>query len=225
VVLCRLIVIGKHGVQHVSGQALESLVSAEVSRRLTGWSQADGEASILVQDHASAIFQRHELAYREVLGTRVVGALGPEIADGAKAYDATWLDGGETIRAATSSVRVRVPATLHTAQLRTPERPWPRLRAFSQPRQPGPRHSVTKRSQSTRGWDVPFRSGLHIHLEWVVTNSVGDRVVMFLQTAPDGSYSTVGALQGSFVIRGNVATNGDLQLDEAELINAIVHGR
>jgi hypothetical protein len=41
-----------------------------------------------VQDHASAIFQRHELAYREVLSTRVGGGLGADIADGANADDA-----------------------------------------------------------------------------------------------------------------------------------------
>jgi hypothetical protein len=76
-----------------------------------------------VQDHASAIFQRDELTYREALGTRFVGALWPEIADGAKAYDATWLDRGEKIRADINGVRVRVPATLHTAHFTAPERP------------------------------------------------------------------------------------------------------
>jgi hypothetical protein len=57
------------------------------------------------------------------------------------------------------------------------------------------------------------------------TYNVGDRVILFLRTEPDGSYSTVGAYQGSFVIRGNVATNGDSQLDEAELISVISQGR
>ena len=70
-----------------------------------------------MKDHAAAIFQCDELADREVLGTRVGGALRPEIADGAKAYHTTWLDAGETIRAAIRSVRVRAPARLHTAHL------------------------------------------------------------------------------------------------------------
>ena len=75
-----------------------------------------------MEDHASAIFQRDELTYREALGTRFVGALWPQIADGAKAYDATWLD-RETICAIVIRVRVRVPATLHTAHFPAPERP------------------------------------------------------------------------------------------------------
>ena len=74
-----------------------------------------------MQDHASAIFQRDELTYREALGTRFVGAL-PEIADGAKTYDASWLD-RERIRPIVNGVRVRVPATLHTAHFPAPERP------------------------------------------------------------------------------------------------------
>jgi len=75
-----------------------------------------------VQDHASAIFQRDELMYREALGTRFVEALRPEIADGAKAYDATWLD-REKIRVIVNGIGMRVPATLHTAHLPAPEHP------------------------------------------------------------------------------------------------------
>jgi hypothetical protein len=67
-----------------------------------------------MQDHASAIFQRDELAYREALGTHFVGALRPEIAEGAKPYDAAWLDRGK-IRVIVDGVRVRVPAALQTA--------------------------------------------------------------------------------------------------------------
>ena len=75
-----------------------------------------------MQDHASAIFQRDELTHREALGTRFVEALRPEVADGAKAYDATWLD-REKIRVIVNGVRVRVPTTLHTAHFAAPEHP------------------------------------------------------------------------------------------------------
>ena len=71
-----------------------------------------------MQDHTATIFQCDELAYREVLRTHVGGALWPEIADSAKADDATWLDWRKTIRAAISSVRMRAPASLLTAQRR-----------------------------------------------------------------------------------------------------------
>lgn len=56
VVLCGLIVIGKHDIEHVSGQALSRFMC---SRRSPG----------------------------RALGTRVVPRV-PQIADGAKAYDA-----------------------------------------------------------------------------------------------------------------------------------------
>ena len=72
-----------------------------------------------MQDHPSAIFQRDELTYREALGARFVGALRPELADGPKAYDATWLDRNK-IRVIVNAVRVRVPATLHTAHFTAP---------------------------------------------------------------------------------------------------------
>ncbi|MBA3876683.1 MAG: hypothetical protein C0498_07070 [Anaerolinea sp.] len=74
-----------------------------------------------MQDHASAIFQRDELTHRKALISTSVGALWLETADGAKTYDATWLDRRETTRADISRARVRVPATLHTAHFRTPE--------------------------------------------------------------------------------------------------------
>ena len=75
-----------------------------------------------MQDHAPAIFKRDELTYREAPGTCFIEALRPEIADGAKAYDATWLD-REKIRVIVNGVRVRVPATLHTAHFPAPEHP------------------------------------------------------------------------------------------------------
>jgi hypothetical protein len=116
-----LSVIGKHDGQHVAGQALQSFVPRDVKRTPpNGSDRTVGEASILVQDHASAIFQCDELAYREAHGTRLVRAVGAEIADGAKAYDAPWLDRGETTRAG-MSVWVRAPAPIRTAHFTTPE--------------------------------------------------------------------------------------------------------
>jgi hypothetical protein len=90
-----------------------------------------------MQDHASAIFQRDELSYREALRTLFVEALRPEIADRAKAYDATRLD-RERIRVIVNAVRVRVPSTLHTDYLplrSARDRLW---YALSQPRTPTP---------------------------------------------------------------------------------------
>jgi hypothetical protein len=72
-----------------------------------------------MQDHTSAVLQRDELTYREALGTRFADALRPEIADSAKAYDPAWLD-RDRIRVIVNGVRVRVPATLHTAHLPGP---------------------------------------------------------------------------------------------------------
>lgn len=117
VFLSGVIVIRKHDVQHISGQALQRVVPT-----VAGGSPANSEAPILVQDDASAVFQCDELAYREALRMRFIGSRGPEIADRAHAYDATWRDGGEAIRADIRSVRVRAPAPLHTAHFRAPER-------------------------------------------------------------------------------------------------------
>ena len=72
-----------------------------------------------MQDHAPAILQCDELTYGEALGTRCVEPLRPEIADGAKAYDATWLDRGKS-RVIVNGVRARVPATLDTAHFPAP---------------------------------------------------------------------------------------------------------
>jgi hypothetical protein len=64
-----------------------------------------------MQDHASAIFQRDELTDREALGTRVGDEWRREIADGANAYNATWLDTGKLARV--HGARVRTPTTFH----------------------------------------------------------------------------------------------------------------
>lgn len=71
------------------------------------------------------------------------------------------------------------------------------------------------------------RSGSVLHVvDHEPTFSVGDRIIVFLYTAPrDGTYATVGAFQGRFVVRGNVASNGDLELEEAQLLEAIAQGR
>src|SRR4051794_3236267 len=96
-VLRALIVIGKHDVQHVAGQALQRLVPLYITRtRPSGGSPAQGEAAILVQEHATAILQRGELTYRKALICCSVGALLSQIADGAETYDATRIDGRET---------------------------------------------------------------------------------------------------------------------------------
>jgi hypothetical protein len=57
------------------------------------------------------------------------------------------------------------------------------------------------------------------------TYALGDRVILFLGTAPDGSYYLVGAFQGSFLVRGTLASNGRLQLDEAKLVESIAQVR
>ena len=76
-----------------------------------------------MQDHASAIFQPDELTHREALRTCFVAAPRPEVADGAKADDATGRD-REEIRLIVNGIRVRVPATtLDTAHFPAPEHP------------------------------------------------------------------------------------------------------
>lgn len=71
------------------------------------------------------------------------------------------------------------------------------------------------------------RSGSVFHVvDHQPTFSNGDRIIVFLYTAPrDGTYATVGAFQGRFVVRGNVASNGDSELEEQKLIDAIAQGR
>ncbi|MEH1015785.1 hypothetical protein V6U90_22065 [Micromonospora sp. CPCC 206060] len=71
-----------------------------------------------MQDHAPAIFQRDELTHGVALRFRFVEALRPQIADGAKAYDAAGLD-REKIRPIVDGVRVRAPTAFHTAHLST----------------------------------------------------------------------------------------------------------
>jgi len=57
------------------------------------------------------------------------------------------------------------------------------------------------------------------------TYALGDRVILFLGTASDGSYYLVGEFQGSFLVRGTLASNGRLQLNEAKLVEAIAQVR
>jgi len=57
------------------------------------------------------------------------------------------------------------------------------------------------------------------------TFSVGDRVIVFLFMTRDGTYAPVGAYQGAFRVRGDIASNGDLQLAEAKLMDAIARGQ
>ena len=83
-------------------------------------SHADGEAALLVQDHATAILQRDELAHREALGTRLVGRPGIQIADGTEAHDATGLDARES--GGTPGIRVRRPPAPHIAHVTAPVR-------------------------------------------------------------------------------------------------------
>ncbi|WP_041834897.1 hypothetical protein [Acidothermus cellulolyticus] len=63
-----------------------------------------------MQDHASAIVQRHELADNEALGVRVFGTLLPEVADSTKSGDATTVVGAK-LDVIVNGVRMRVPST------------------------------------------------------------------------------------------------------------------
>lgn len=58
-----------------------------------------------------------------------------------------------------------------------------------------------------------------------VSFAIGDRVIAFLLSRPDGTYVTVGLWQGRYLIRGDVATNGKDSIPVAELLSAISHGR
>ena len=106
----RLIVVGKYGVQNVSGQLLERRVPAN-SARLTCRSPTDREAAILMEGHASPVSQRYELADREALVACFIETLRPEIAERAKSYDATRRDRGQ-IDPIVNEVGVRLPAYL-----------------------------------------------------------------------------------------------------------------
>lgn len=82
-VLAARIIFGKHDRQHAASQVSERLlptefIEAHVTRRRP--QQSDREATILVQRHATAIFQPDELSYRETPGVRLIGALRPKVA-------------------------------------------------------------------------------------------------------------------------------------------------
>jgi len=88
-------------VQHVSRQGLVSLVSARSAddSRDDRKPMARPRSSCRITRRPCSSVQRHEPAYREVLGPGFGGALRPEIADGANALDVTCLHAGETSRA------------------------------------------------------------------------------------------------------------------------------
>ena len=81
-ILPALVIIGKHDVQHVLGDARRGFAFAEGCSA----SCSNGEASIGVQDHAASVVEAKELADCEALSVLLIGASRPEIADGAKPH-------------------------------------------------------------------------------------------------------------------------------------------